>query len=62
MRRLRRRRRKGCGFSSLVKQKINGKICFTIHIAGEKKLSFDFYFVIVKQKFINVPLITTPKP
>ena len=48
-----------CGFNSLVKQKIKGKICFVMHIAGEKILLFYFYFVIVKQKFINSPLITT---
>jgi hypothetical protein len=46
-------------FSSLVKQKIKGKICFVIHIAGEKKLLFYFYFVIVKQKIKNGALITT---
>ena len=45
-------------FSSLVKQNKKAKICFVIHIAGEKKLLFYFYFVIVKQKFINGPLIT----
>ena len=44
-------------FSSLVKQ--NKKICFVIHIAGEKKLLFYFYFVIVKQKIKNGALITT---
>jgi hypothetical protein len=27
----------GCGFSSLVKQNKKAKICFVIHIAGEKK-------------------------
>jgi hypothetical protein len=42
-----------------VKQKIKGKICFVIHIAGEKKLLFYFYFVIVKQKIKNGALITT---
>jgi hypothetical protein len=46
-------------FSSLVKQNKKAKICFVIHIAGEKKLLFYIYFVIVKQKFINGPLITT---
>jgi hypothetical protein len=46
-------------FSSLVKQKIKGKICFVIHIAREKKLLFYIYFVIVKQKFMNGLLITT---
>jgi hypothetical protein len=56
----RRERARGeCRFSSLVKQKIKGKICFVIHIAEEKKLLFYFYFVIVKQKFKNGPLITT---
>jgi hypothetical protein len=42
-----------------VKQNKKAKICFVIHIAGEKKLLFYFYFVIVKQNFINGPLITT---
>ncbi len=37
-------------FSSLMKQNKKAKICFVIHIAGEKKLLFYFYFVIVKQK------------
>jgi hypothetical protein len=46
-------------FSSLVKQKIKVKICFVIHIAGEQKLLFYFYFVIVKQKIKNGHLITT---
>jgi hypothetical protein len=46
-------------FSSLVKQNKKAKICFVIHIAGEKKILFSVYFVIVKQKFINGPLITT---
>jgi hypothetical protein len=45
--------------SSLMKQNKKAKICFVIHIAGEKKLLFYIYFVIVKQKFINGPLITT---
>jgi hypothetical protein len=49
----------GCGFSSLVKQNIKGKICFVIHIAGEKKLLFYIYFVIVKQEIINGLLTTT---
>ena len=40
-------------FSSLVKQNKKAKICFVIHIAGEKKLLFYFYFVIVKQKIKN---------
>jgi hypothetical protein len=39
------------GFSSLMKQNKKAKICFVIHIAGEKKLLFYFYFVIVKQIF-----------
>jgi hypothetical protein len=43
-----------------VKQNKKAKICFVIHIAGEKKLLFYIYFVIVKQKFKNGPLITTP--
>jgi hypothetical protein len=46
-------------FSSLVKQNKKAKICFVIHLAAEKKLLFYIYFVIVKQKFINGPLITT---
>jgi len=33
-----------------MKQNKKAKICFVIHIAGEKKLLFYFYFVIVKQK------------
>jgi hypothetical protein len=49
----------GYWFSSLVKQNKKAKICFVIHIAGEKKLLFYIYFVIVKQKFKNGPLITT---
>jgi hypothetical protein len=44
---------------TLVKQNKKAKICFVIHIAGEKKLLFYIYFVIVKQKFINGSLITT---
>ncbi len=36
-------------FSSLVKQNKKAKICFVIHIAGERKLFFYIY-VIVKQK------------
>jgi hypothetical protein len=51
--------RGGYRFSSLVKQNKKAKICFVIHIAGEKKLLFYFYFVIVKQNFINGPLTTT---
>ena len=46
-------------FSSLMKQNKKAKICFVIHIAGEKKLLFYFYFVIVKQKIKNGALITT---
>ena len=42
-----------------MKQRIKGKICFVIHIAGEQKLLFYFYFVIVKQNFKNGALITT---
>jgi hypothetical protein len=37
-------------FSSLVKQNKKVKIRFVIHIAGEKKLLFYIYAVIVKQK------------
>jgi hypothetical protein len=37
-------------FSSLVKQNKKAKICFVIHIAGEKKILFSIYFVIGKQK------------
>ena len=37
-------------FSSLVKQNKKAKICFVIYIAGEKKLLFYIYAVIVKQK------------
>ena len=37
-------------FSSLVKQNKKAKICFVIHIAGEKKLLFYIYAVIVKEK------------
>jgi hypothetical protein len=43
----------------VVKQNKKAKICFVIHIAGEKKLFFYIYFVIVKQKFTNGPLIPT---
>jgi len=42
-----------------MKQNKKAKFCFVIHIAGEKKLLFYICFVIVKQKFINGPLITT---
>ena len=38
-------------FSSLVKQNKKAKICFVIHIAGERKLLFYIYAVIVKQIF-----------
>ncbi len=51
--------RGGCRFSSLVKQNKKAKICFVIHIAGETKILFYIYFVIVKQNFINGPVITT---
>jgi hypothetical protein len=51
--------RGGYRFSSLVKQNKKAKICFVLHIAGEKKLLFYFHFVIVKQKFKHGPLITT---
>ena len=44
-------------FSSLVKQNKKAKICFVIHIAGEQKLLFYIYAVIVKQNFINGALI-----
>ena len=37
-------------FSALVKQNKKAKICFVIHIAGEKKLLFYIYAVIMKQK------------
>ena len=47
------------GLALLWSKKIKGKICFVIHIAGEKKLLFYFYFVIVKQKIKNGALITT---
>ena len=40
-------------FSSLVKKNKKAKICFVIHIAGERKLLFYIYDVIVKQKCIN---------
>ena len=56
----RERVRGGYRFSSLVKQNKKAKIFFVIHIAGEKKILFYIYFVIVKQKFVNGPLITTP--
>jgi hypothetical protein len=48
-------------FRSLVKQNKKAKICFVIHIAGGKKILFYnfIYFVIVKQKILNGPLITT---
>ena len=49
-------------FSSRVKQNKKAKICFVIHIAGEKKLSFYIYDVIVKQIFYIIgPLITTQR-
>jgi hypothetical protein len=31
-----------CGFSSLMKLKKKGKICFVIYIAGERKLFLMF--------------------
>ena len=37
-------------FSSLVKQNKKAKICFVIHIAGERKLFLYIYAVIVKPK------------
>ena len=46
-------------FSSLVKQNKKAKICFVIHITGERKLFFYIYAVIVKQKK-KALLITTP--
>jgi hypothetical protein len=42
MRRLRRRTREGCGFSSLMKQKIKAKIYFVICFAGKKNYYFIF--------------------
>jgi hypothetical protein len=42
-------------FSSLVKQNRKAKICFVIHIAGERKLLFYIYAVIVKQNFYKQP-------
>jgi hypothetical protein len=48
-------------FSSLVKQNKKAKICFVIHIAGERKLFFYIYAVIVKQKK-KALLITTHPP
>ncbi len=38
-------------FSSLMKQNKKAKMCFEIHIAGEKKLLFYIYDMIVKQIF-----------
>jgi len=40
MRRLRRRTRKGCGFSSLVKQNKKGKNCAVFCFAGKRKLLY----------------------
>ncbi len=40
---------------ALVKQNKKAKICFVIHIAGEKKLLFYIYDVIVKQIFYKRP-------
>ena len=42
MRRLRRRTREGCGFSSLMKQKIKAKNCTVFCFAGKRKIYF-FY-------------------
>jgi hypothetical protein len=42
MRRLRRRTREGCGFSSLMKHKIKAKIYFVICFAGKKNYYFIF--------------------
>jgi hypothetical protein len=42
-----------------MKQKQQGKICFIIYIAGERKLFFFIYEVFVKQKKENALLITT---
>ena len=36
----------------LMKLKKKAKFCFVIYIAGEKKLLFYVYAVIVKQKFL----------
>jgi hypothetical protein len=44
------RTRGGCGFSSLMKPKKRGEICFVIYIAGERKLFIFIYEVFVKQK------------
>ncbi len=55
----RERARGRCGFSPLVKQNKKAKICFVLHIAREKKELLYFYFVILKQKFMNGLLITT---
>ena len=41
--------------SSLVKQNKKAKICFVIHITGERKLLFYIYAVIVKQIFYKRP-------
>jgi hypothetical protein len=51
MRRLRRRPREGCGFSSLMKQNKKGKNYAVFCFAGKKKLLFYIYAVIVKQFF-----------
>ena len=42
-----------------MKQNKKAQICFVIHIAGEKKNIIYFYFLVVKQKFKNGPVITT---
>jgi hypothetical protein len=51
MRRLRRRPREGCGFSSLMKQKIKAKNYAVFCFAGKKNYYFIYYAVIVKQNF-----------
>ena len=42
MRRLRRRTREGCGFSSLMKQKIKAKNCAVFCFAGKRKIFFIY--------------------
>jgi hypothetical protein len=41
-------------FSTLVKQNKKAKICFVIHIAGERKSFFYIYAVIAKQCWRHV--------
>jgi hypothetical protein len=53
MRRLRRRPREGCGFSSLMKQNKKAKNYAVFCFAGKKKLLFYIYAVIVKQFFLK---------